>query len=178
MAGQHAPLMLLTVLVLLGLSGRASSSDWSTLQVGQLLQTIGLGMYASRFEEARVDGKALGDLSDARMRALGIASMGHRLRLRRAIRRLSLDTSIVSPAKLSEEPRLAFLNQEDGLEMLAQLHETHTALVAIRGQLDLCANPSATWPGIGAFMRQPYATVGEVHRPHFELQLQHWEIHE
>jgi class 3 adenylate cyclase/predicted ATPase len=58
-------------------------------QVADWLQNLGLGQYAQRFVENDIDFSILPDLTDQDLKELGLASLGHRRRLLRAIAQLS-----------------------------------------------------------------------------------------
>jgi SAM domain (Sterile alpha motif)/Adenylate and Guanylate cyclase catalytic domain len=62
-------------------AGDAPAADW--------LQNLGLGQYAQRFVENDIDFAILPDLTDQDLKELGLASLGHRRRLLRAIAQLS-----------------------------------------------------------------------------------------
>ena len=56
-------------------------SDW--------LEKLGLGQYAQRFAENEIDFSILGDLTDQDLEKIGVAPLGHRRKLLRAIAELS-----------------------------------------------------------------------------------------
>jgi class 3 adenylate cyclase len=58
------------------------------VEVGQLLEELGLGEYAERFADNAIDGDILDELTDDDLKELGLP-VGHRRRLLRAIRDLS-----------------------------------------------------------------------------------------
>ena len=58
-------------------------------QVADWLQKLGLGQYAQRFAENDIDFAVLFDLTDQDLKELGVASLGHRRRLLRAISELN-----------------------------------------------------------------------------------------
>ena len=58
-------------------------------QVADWLQKLGLGQYAQRFAENDISFSILPDLTDQHLEKIGIASLGHRLQLLRAIAKLS-----------------------------------------------------------------------------------------
>ena len=58
-------------------------------QVADWLQKLGLGQYALRFAENDIDFAVLFDLTDQDLKELGVASLGHRRRLLRAISELN-----------------------------------------------------------------------------------------
>ena len=62
----------------------------------QWLEELGLGQYADAFEENDIDESLLPDLTDEALERLGVASMGHRLKLLKAFAAqssLDLDTA-------------------------------------------------------------------------------------
>jgi hypothetical protein len=60
------------------------------------LETIGLGQYADAFEANDIDTDLLIRLDDQLLKDIGVASAGHRLRLRDAIAKLA-PTSVTQP---------------------------------------------------------------------------------
>ena len=58
-------------------------------QVPDWLQNLGLGQYAQRFVENDINFSILPDLTDQDLKELGVASLGHRRQLLRAIAQLS-----------------------------------------------------------------------------------------
>ena len=57
-------------------------------QIADWLQKLGLGQYADRFAENDIDFALLADLTDQDLEKIGVASLGHRRRVRRAIAEL------------------------------------------------------------------------------------------
>jgi class 3 adenylate cyclase len=57
-------------------------------QVAEWLQKLGLGQYAQRFAENDISFSILTDLTDQHLEKIGVASLGHRLQLLRAIAEL------------------------------------------------------------------------------------------
>src|SRR5262249_35929062 len=58
-------------------------------QVADWLQKLGLGQYAQRFAENDISFSILSDLTDQDLEKIGVASLGHRRQLLRAIAELS-----------------------------------------------------------------------------------------
>ena len=54
-------------------------------QVADWLQKLGLGQYAESFAENDIDFAILADLTDQDLEKIGVASLGHRRKLLRAI---------------------------------------------------------------------------------------------
>ena len=54
-------------------------------QIADWLQRLGLGQYAQRFAENDINFAVLPDLTDQDLKELGVASLGHRRQLLRAI---------------------------------------------------------------------------------------------
>ena len=54
-------------------------------QIADWLQKLGLGQYAQRFAENDIDFAILRDLTDQDLEKIGVASLGHRRQLLRAI---------------------------------------------------------------------------------------------
>jgi SAM domain (Sterile alpha motif) len=57
-------------------------------QIADWLQRLGLGQYAERFAENDISFAILPDLTDQDLKELGVASLGHRRQLLRAITEL------------------------------------------------------------------------------------------
>src|SRR5215510_12329055 len=66
-------------------------------QIADLLERLGLGQYAQRFAENDIDFDVLSDLSDQDLEKIGVASVGHRRKLLRAIANLK-DLETITPA--------------------------------------------------------------------------------
>ena len=64
------------------------------------LEAIGLGQYAEAFEANDIDTDLLAEIDDQLLKDIGVSSAGHRMRLRRAIAKLT-PTSIVQPTAAS-----------------------------------------------------------------------------
>jgi len=58
-------------------------------QIADWLQNLGLGQYAQRFVENDINFSILPDLTDQDLKELGVASLGHRRQLLRAIAQLT-----------------------------------------------------------------------------------------
>jgi class 3 adenylate cyclase len=71
-------------------------------QIADWLQKLGLGQYAQRFAENDISFSVLPDLTDQHLEKIGVASLGHRLQLLRAIAELKSgperDTAAAAPA--------------------------------------------------------------------------------
>jgi hypothetical protein len=57
-------------------------------QIADWLEKLGLSEYAERFAENDIDFTILGDLTDQDLEKIGIASLGHRRKVLRAIANL------------------------------------------------------------------------------------------
>jgi class 3 adenylate cyclase/predicted ATPase len=66
-------------------------------QIAEWLERLGLGQYAQRFAENDVDFEVLSDLTDQDLEKIGVASVGHRRKLLRAIANLK-DLETITPA--------------------------------------------------------------------------------
>ena len=74
-------------------------------QIADWLQKLGLGQYAHRFSENDIDFAVLADLTDQDLEKIGVASLGHRRKLLRAIAALkgALErTTIAVPITLQD----------------------------------------------------------------------------
>src|SRR3954447_11716640 len=65
--------------------GRARPGGGTEVDVGVWLCTLGLGQYEQAFRDHDVDAEVLPELAEADLERLGVASLGHRKRLLRAI---------------------------------------------------------------------------------------------
>jgi class 3 adenylate cyclase/predicted ATPase len=76
-------------------------------QVAEWLQKLGLGQYGQRFAENDISFSILPDLTDQDLKELGVASLGHRRQLLRAIRELKDDEPTASKPSVASplEPR-------------------------------------------------------------------------
>src|SRR5215475_9609625 len=66
-------------------------------QIADWLERLGLGQYAPRFAENDIDFEVLSDLTDQDLEKIGVASVGHRRKLLRAIANLK-DLETITPA--------------------------------------------------------------------------------
>ena len=71
--------------------------------IGQWLESLGLGHYAEAFAANDIDAKVLSDLTDADLKELGVASLGHRKTIRKAIAALDGMPS-VAPLRTASDP--------------------------------------------------------------------------
>ena len=75
------------------------------------LEDLGLGRYADMFEDNDLDLELVTDLSDDDLEKLGIASMGHRKKLLRAIASMAIDSpdgdAVGAPNDRSAPPQTA-----------------------------------------------------------------------
>ena len=69
-------------------------------KVTSWLEELGLGQYATAFEENELELDQLTDLSDDDMKDLGVSIMGHRKKLFRAIKALPV---ISAPDEISDD---------------------------------------------------------------------------
>src|SRR5215475_6636279 len=58
-----------------------------TMEVGDWLRKLGLGQYEATFRESQIEADVLLELTDQHLKDIGV-SLGHRLRMLRAIREL------------------------------------------------------------------------------------------
>src|SRR3954462_3381273 len=67
---------------------RRTCADWGmSMDVGAWLRSLGLGQYEAAFREGAIEADVLPELTEQHFRELGV-SLGHRLKLIRAIREL------------------------------------------------------------------------------------------
>ena len=72
------------------------------------LETIGLGQYADAFDANEIGMDLLGQVDDQMLKDIGVASGGHRLRIRNAIAKLA-------PAPITEANLSATAPAQSGL---------------------------------------------------------------
>src|SRR3954466_9193935 len=70
--------------------------------IAQWLESLGLGQYAPRFAENDIDAAILPQLTDQDLKEIGVASLGHRRQLLRAI--AALDKPVAAAAGPPAEP--------------------------------------------------------------------------
>src|ERR1700728_2289664 len=76
-------------------------------EIADWLKSLGMAEYAQRFAENDVDCTILGDLTDQDLKDLGVASLGHRRKLLRAIASLGdapVAAMAASPEATSHSP--------------------------------------------------------------------------
>ncbi len=66
------------------------------MDVGTWLSGLGLGQYGAVFRESEIDTDVLTELTEQHLKDLGV-SLGHRLKILRAIRELAGDAAIKAP---------------------------------------------------------------------------------
>jgi len=71
-------------------------------QIADWLEKLGMSEYAQRFAENDIDIAILPDLTDQDLEKIGVASLGHRRKLLRAI--ASLETGRAAPAAAVTPP--------------------------------------------------------------------------
>ena len=104
------------------------------MDVGRWLRSIGLGQHEAVFRENQIEADVLSELTDQHLKDLGI-SLGHRLRLLRAIRDLAADAQLKSRPAAPTAPSSA-----DGLAERRLLTVMFCDLVgstALSARLDL-----------------------------------------
>ena len=73
-------------------------------QIVDWLERLGLGQYAQRFAENDIDFEVLSDLTDQDLEKIGVASVGHRRKLLRAIANLGGLETITPAAAIAAGP--------------------------------------------------------------------------
>ena len=71
--------------------------------IADWLRKLGLGQYAQRFAENDISFVILPDLTDQDLEKIGVASLGHRRLLLRAIADLNRIEKALAPARLGQE---------------------------------------------------------------------------
>ena len=69
----------------------------ATIDVGAWLRGLGLGEYEATFRENAIDETVLASLTHEYLKELGVAALGHRLKLLDAISELHADRSAKAP---------------------------------------------------------------------------------
>src|SRR6516165_756299 len=70
----------------------------ATIDAGAWLRGLGLGEYEATFRENAIDGTVLASLTQEYLKELGVAALGHRLKLLDAIAELHADRSAKAPS--------------------------------------------------------------------------------
>jgi class 3 adenylate cyclase len=91
---------------MLGYANGSSLCEWhqsgaSMQQIAEWLQELGLGQHAQRFAENDISFSILPDLTDQDLKEIGVASLGHRRQLLRAIAELK-GSETVAPKPTNE----------------------------------------------------------------------------
>jgi class 3 adenylate cyclase/predicted ATPase len=73
------------------------------MDMGDWLRSLGLGQYESAFREHEIEADVLPELTDRHLKDLGV-SLGHRLRMLRAIRELAAGEPLTNPPAAQPEP--------------------------------------------------------------------------
>src|SRR6516162_9538015 len=122
-------------------------------QIADWLEKLGMAVYAERFAENDIDMAVLPDLTDQHLKDLGV-SLGHRLKMRRAIRDLSsVSAAVAAPSALLDiEP-----TRRDDAER-RQLTVMFTDLVGSTA-LSTTLNPEDLRSVIGAYHKCVAETV-------------------
>jgi class 3 adenylate cyclase len=74
-------------------------------QIADWLEKLGMSEYAQRFADNDIDFSILVDLTDQHLKDLGVASLGHRLKILRAIAELDREEATVAPPAIARVPR-------------------------------------------------------------------------
>ena len=73
-------------------------------QIADWLEKLGMSEYAQRFADNDIDFSILGDLTDQHLKDLGVASLGHRLKILRAIGELDRHDATAAPPAAARAP--------------------------------------------------------------------------
>src|SRR6516162_3363417 len=73
-------------------------------QVTDWLEKLGMSEYAQRFADNDIDFSILGDLTDQDLKDLGVASLGHRRKILRAIAELDRPEATAAPPAAARAP--------------------------------------------------------------------------
>src|SRR6516225_1331555 len=73
-------------------------------QIADWLEKLGMSEYAQRFADNDIDFSILGDLTDQDLKDLGVASLGHRRKILRAIAELDRQEATAAPPAAARAP--------------------------------------------------------------------------
>src|SRR5215469_17832292 len=73
-------------------------------QIADWLEKLGMSEYALRFADNDIDFSILGDLTDQHLKDLGVAPLGHRLKILRAIAELDRPEATAAPPAAARVP--------------------------------------------------------------------------
>jgi class 3 adenylate cyclase len=155
--------------------------------IRQWLERLELGQYGDAFESNDIELELLPRLDDAALKELGVASLGHRLRIRAAIERLapgSQPADVAGPAARDEATRRADASAERrqltvlfcdmvGFTELSSRLDPEVLRAVVRSYEDACAVCITRYEGyvfqrlgdgIVAFFGYPLAHEGEAER--------------
>src|SRR5438309_11803834 len=94
------------------------------MDVGTWLSGLGLGQYEAVFRESEIDTDVLTELTEHHLKDLGV-SLGHRLKMLRAIRELAGDAAIKAPKRQDAADRrqltVMFCDLVDSTALTTQL---------------------------------------------------------
>jgi class 3 adenylate cyclase len=74
-------------------------------QIAEWLEKLGMSEYAQRFAENDIDFTILSDLTDQDLEKIGVASLGHRRKLQRAIAALNVPPAPATPVPVVPQPK-------------------------------------------------------------------------
>lgn len=82
----------------MGVARSCATHEWFTDAIRNWLETVALTQYADAFEANDIDMDLLAQLDDQVLKDIGVASAGHRLRIRNAIAKLTSSPAAQAPA--------------------------------------------------------------------------------
>ena len=130
-------------------------------QVADWLQKLGLGQYAQPFAENDISFSVLPDLTDQDLKELGVASLGHRRQLLRAITELgnaTATTAPIIPQPFSPQPIAPATEAAGERRYLTVMFCDLVGSTAISAQLD----PEEWRDLVGAYLDAASAAVAEM----------------
>lgn len=77
----------------INISAGKNVESWSSSEVGEWLEAIGLAEYKAVFAENCIEGETLVSLSKADVKELGVEKVGHRVKLDKEIRKLVAESN-------------------------------------------------------------------------------------
>jgi hypothetical protein len=117
-------------------------------EIAEWLDKLGMSEYAQRFADNDIDFTILGDLTDQDLEKIGVASLGHRRKLLRAI--AARDTGRAAPAGTSESDPAAMMPAAAPTAGAAAPLPSATPNVAGEAAISRCC--SVTWRARPAFL--------------------------
>lgn len=104
--------------------------------LAEWLDGLGLGQYAQAFAENNIEYSVLADLTESDLAKLGVASVGHRKKLLRAIEALTASTSPTSASKAAATPQSLVQAREAEFRQITVMFSDLVGSTRLAEQLD------------------------------------------